>query len=71
MLGRFEFIEVETCYGKERVNVGYVMVLIIDITQPHLIVEDSIESDTHMWKIIYFRHNIGKSKYKTCVKCYW
>ena len=34
-LGRVEFIETTTHYGGERLNVGYVMVLIIDVIEPH------------------------------------
>jgi len=61
-LGRVESACTGTYYGGERVNVGYVMVLIIDITQPHLIVEDVDERDIHPWKIMDLRHNTGKSK---------
>ena len=43
-------------------NVGYVMVLIIDVIEPHLIVEDVDERDLHAWKIIYLKHNKGKLK---------
>ena len=59
---RVEFIETTTHYGGERLNVGYVMVLIIDVIEPHLIVEYVDEGDLHPWKIIYLRHNKGKSK---------
>jgi len=52
----------KTTYGGERLNVGYVMVLIIDVIEPHLIVEDVDEGDLHPWKIIDLRHNKGKSK---------
>ena len=62
-LGRVDSIETETYYGKERVNASYVMVLIIDVTQPYLIVEDVDEGDIHPWKIMNLRHNIGKLKY--------
>ena len=31
-LGRVDSTETETYYGRERVNAGYVMVLIIDVT---------------------------------------
>ena len=61
-LGRVDSIETETYYGRERYNAGYVMVLIIDVTQPHLIVEDVDEGDIHPWKIMNLRHNRGKSK---------
>ena len=50
-------------YDRERVNVGYVTVLIIYVTQPHLIVEDVDDGDTHPWKIMDLRHNTGKSKF--------
>ena len=52
----------KTNYGGEMLNVGYVMVLIIDVIEPHLIVEDVDEGDLHPWKIIYLRHKKGKSK---------
>ena len=61
-LGRVESIETTTHYGGQRLNVGYVMVLIIDVIEPHLIVEDVDEGDLHPWKIIYLRHNKGKLK---------
>ena len=61
-LGRVESIDTITHYGGERLNVGYVMVLIIDVIEPHLIVEDVDEGDLHPWKIIDLRHNKGKSK---------
>ena len=61
-LGRVNSTETETYYGRERYNAWYVMVLIIDVTQPHLIVEDVDEGDLHPWKIIYLRHNKGKLK---------
>ena len=38
-LGRVESIETTTHYGGERLNVRYVMVLIIDFIEPHLIVK--------------------------------
>jgi len=41
----------------------HVTILIIDVTQPHLIDEDVNEGDIHPWKIIDLRHDIGKSKY--------
>ena len=61
-LGLVDTSETRTYYGGERVNAGYVMVLIIHVTQPHLIVEYFNEGDTHPWKIMNLRHNIGKSK---------
>ena len=61
-LGRVESIESGTYYARERVNACYVAILIIDVTQPHLI-EDVDEGDIHPWKIMDLRHNIGKSKY--------
>ena len=39
------------------------MVLIIDVTEPHLIVQYIDEGDLHPWKIIDLRHKKGKSKY--------
>ena len=39
------------------------MVLIIDVIEPHLIVEDVDEGDLHPWKIIDLRHNKGTLKY--------
>jgi hypothetical protein len=42
------------------VDAGYVTVLIIDVTQPHLILEDVDEGDIQPWKIVDLRHNIGK-----------
>jgi hypothetical protein len=42
------------------VDAGYVTVLIIDVTQSHLILEDVDEGDIHPWKIVDLRHNIGK-----------
>jgi hypothetical protein len=62
-LGRVESAESGTYYVGERVNAGYVTILIIDVTQPHLIDEDVNEGDIHPWKIMDLRHNIGKSKY--------
>ena len=61
-LGRVEYTESRTYYVGERVNACYVAILIIDVTQPHLI-EDVDEGDIHPWKIMDLRHNIGKSKY--------
>lgn len=61
-LGRVESTESGTYYVGERVNACYVAILIIDVTQPHLI-EDVDEGDIHPWKIMDLRHNIGKSKY--------
>ena len=55
-LGRVESTETTTHYGGDMLNVGYVMVLIIDVIKPHLIVEDVDEGDLHPWKIIYLRH---------------
>ena len=62
-IGRVDSTETETYYGRERYNAGYVMVLIIDVTQPHLIVEDVDEGDIYPWKIINLRYNRGKLKY--------
>ena len=59
-LGRIVSTETRIYYGGERVNAGYVMVLIIDITQQHLIVEDIDEGDIHPWKIMDLRHKMGK-----------
>jgi hypothetical protein len=64
-LGRVESTDTGTYCGRERVNAGYVTVLIIDVIQPHMIVEYVDEGDIHPWKIIYLRHNIGKSKYQS------
>ena len=61
-LGRVESRESVTYYVEERVNACYVAILIIDVTQPHLI-EDVDEGDIHPWNIRDLRHNIGKSKY--------
>ena len=61
-LGKVDSTDTETYYDGERVNASYVMVLIIDVTQPHLIVEDVDEGDIHPWKIMNLRHNRGKSK---------
>ena len=61
-LGRVESTESRTYYDGESVNACYVEILIIDVTQPHLI-EDVDEGDIHPWKIMDLRHNIGKSKY--------
>jgi len=36
--------------------------LIIDVTQAHLIVDDVDEGDTHQWKIMGLSPKIGKSK---------
>ena len=55
-LGKVESTQTTTHYGGQRLNVGYVMVLIIDVIAPHLIVEDVDEGDLHPWKIIYLRH---------------
>jgi len=52
-------------YGGERVNAGYVTFLIIDVTQPHLIVEYVDDGDIHPWKIMDLRHNTGKSKFQS------
>jgi hypothetical protein len=62
-LGRVEYADNRTYYGRERVDEDYVIVLIIDVTQPHLILEDVDEGDIHPWKIMDLRHNIDKSKY--------
>ena len=61
-LGRVESTDTRTYCGRERLNAGYVTVLIIDVTQPHMIVEDVDEGDIHPWKIIALRYNTGKSK---------
>jgi hypothetical protein len=61
-LGRVESIDTGTYFGGERVNAIYVTVLLIDVTQPHMFVEDVGEGGIHPWKIIDLRHNIGKSK---------
>ena len=61
-IGRVESKETGACFCWERVNAGYVMVLIIDVSKTHLIVEDVDEGDIHPWKIIDLRHNKGKSK---------
>ena len=61
-LGRVESTKTKTHYGGERINVRYVMLLIIDVIEPHLIVEDVDEGDLHPWKIIDLRHNKDKSK---------
>ena len=37
-IGKVESTETTTHYGVQRLNVGYVMVLIIDVIAPHLIV---------------------------------
>ena len=62
-LGRVESVESKTYYVGERVNAGYVAILIIDFIQPHLIDDDVNEGDIHPWKIVDLRHHIGKSKY--------
>ena len=62
-LGTVESAESGTYYVGERVNVGYVTILIIDVTQPHLIDEDVNEGDINPWKIVDLRHKICKSKY--------
>ena len=62
-LVRVESIDTGTCFGGERVNAGYVMVLIIDVSQPHLIVEDIDEGDIHSCNIIDLRHKKVKYKY--------
>ena len=59
-IGRVESIESRTYYARERVNACYVAILIIDVTQPHLIEEDVDEGDICPWKIMDLRHNIGK-----------
>ena len=45
------FVRLKTTYGGERLNVGYVMVLIIDVIEPHLIVEDVHEGD--LWCYVF------------------
>ena len=59
-LERVESIESGTYYARERVNACYVAILIIDVTQPHLIEEDVDEGDIHPWKVMDLRHNTGK-----------
>ena len=59
-LGRVESTDTGTYYGRERVDANYVIVLIIDVTQQHLILEDVDEGGIHPWKIVDLRHNIGK-----------
>ena len=51
-IGRVDSTETETYYDGERVNAGYAMVLIIDVSQPHLSVEDVDEGDIHPWKML-------------------
>ena len=63
-------LETTTHYGGQRINVGYVMVLVIDVIEPHLIVEDVDEGDLHPWKIIYLRHNKGRLNIEAHVKCF-
>ena len=46
-LGRVEFAKSRTYYVGERVNVGYVTILIIGITHTHLIDEDLNEGDIY------------------------
>ena len=46
------------------------MVLIIDVIEPHLIVEDVDEGDLHPWKIIYLRHNKVNQNLEAHVKCF-
>ena len=58
-LGSFESEESRTYYVREKFNACYVAILIIDVTQPHLI-EDVDEGDIHSSKVMYLRHNIGK-----------
>ena len=62
-LGRVESEESGTYYVGERVNAGYVAILVIDVIQPHLIDDDVDEGDIHPWRIVDLRHHIGKSKY--------
>ena len=62
-VGRVESTESGTYYSGESVNSCYVAILIIDVTQPHLIEDDVDEGDIRPWKIMDLRHNIGKSKY--------
>ena len=62
-LARVESAESGTYYVGERVNVGYVAILIVDVTQPRLIDDDVNEGEIHPWKIVDLRHHIGKSKY--------
>ena len=63
-LGRVEYVDTEIYYGRERVDADYVTILIIDVAQPHLILEYVDEGDIHPWKNMNLRHNIGKSKYE-------
>ena len=44
-LWRVDSTEAKTYYGGQRVNAGYVMVLIIDVTQPYLIAKYFDEGD--------------------------
>jgi hypothetical protein len=47
----------------ERLNVGYVMILIIDAVETHLIVEYVDEGGIHPCKIMDLSHTKGKFKY--------
>ena len=58
-LGRVLSTKFGTYYAKERVNAWYVAILLIDVTQPHLI-EDVDEGDIHPSKIMDLTQNIGK-----------
>ena len=69
-LGRVEFIETTTHDGGEMLNVGYVMLLIIDVIEPHLIVQDVDEEDLHPWKIIDLRQTKINQNLEAHVKCF-
>lgn len=60
-LGRVNSIETRTYSGRERVNAGYDMVLIINGTQACLLLEGIDEGKIHPWKIMDLIDNIGKS----------
>ena len=62
VLGTIESIEARTYYDEERIIASYVMILIINVTQPYLNVEYVNEGDTHLERIMDLRNNIGKSK---------
>ena len=46
------------------------MVLIIDVIEPHLIVEDVDKGELHPWKIIDLRHIKGNQNLEAHVKCF-
>ena len=60
-----QVIRLGNLFGGERVNVFYTMVLLIDVTQPHFIVEYVEEKSIHPCKIMDLRINIGISKYQS------